>query len=64
MLRELTLRYAVKPDQTGQPIPVGRPLTDPRCAADVLMPVLAVEVLDHIIVGHERYASFKELGLL
>ena len=46
MLRELTLRYAVRPDQTGQPIPVGRPLTDPRCAAHLLMPVLADEACE------------------
>ena len=147
MLRELTLRYTVKEDATGQPVIVGQPLTTPRSAADLLMRLLAdeatevfaivllstrrrvlayhevsrgtldctlvhprevfkaaylanaaamvlahvhpsgdpspspddialtrrlttagtllgIDVLDHIIIGHERYASFKELGLL
>jgi DNA repair protein RadC len=26
--------------------------------------LLGVEVLDHVVIGHDRYASFKELGLL
>ena len=147
MLRELTIRYAVKPDRTGQPVLLGQALTTPQVAADLLMRVLGdeatevfalvllsarhhviayhevsrgglntvavepravftaallanaaamivchvhpsgdpslspddvaltrrlvaagtlmgVDVLDHIIVGHGRYASFKELGLL
>ena len=147
MLRELTVRYAVKTDTTGQPVPVGTPLTTPRDAADLLSRLLAeeasevfaivllstkhrvlayhevsrgtlnstlvhprevfkvayltnaaavilarvhpsgdptpsrddieltrrlmaagallgIDVLDHVVIGHARYASFKELGLL
>ena len=147
MLRELTIRYAVKPDRTGQPVLLGQALTTPQVAADLLMRVLGdeatevfalvllsarhhviayhevsrgglnmvgvqprevfkaallgnaaalvlahvhpsgdptpspddialtrrlvaagtllgVDVLDHIVVGHGRYASFKTLGLL
>lgn len=26
--------------------------------------LLGIEVLDHIVVGHGRYASLRELGLL
>jgi DNA repair protein RadC len=26
--------------------------------------LLGIEILDHVIVGHGRYASFKELGFL
>jgi len=147
MLRELTIRYAVKPDHTGQPVLLGQALTSPQGAAELLMrllgdeatevfalvllstrhqviayhevsrgtlnstaahprevfkaallanaaaivlahvhpsgdpspspddialtrrlvaagTLLGVDVLDHIVVGHGRYASFKELGLL
>ena len=147
MLRELTIRYAAKPDSTGQPILLGQALTSPHAAADLLMRVLGdeasevfalvllstrhqviayhevsrgtlnstavhprevfkaallanaaalvlahvhpsgdptpspddlaltrrlvaagrllgIDVLDHIVVGHDRYVSFKTLGLL
>ena len=147
MLRELTVRYAVKTDATGQPVPAGVPLTSPRDAADLFSRLLGeeasevfailllstrhrvlayhevsrgtlnstlvhprevfkaaclanaaaiilahvhpsgdptpspddieltrrlvaagvllgIDVLDHVVVGHARYASFKELGLL
>jgi len=147
MLRELTIRYAVKSDHAGQPVLLGQALTTPQRAAALLQRVLGeeatevfglvllstrrevvayhevsrgglntvavepravftaallanaaamivahvhpsgnpspspddvaltrrlvaagtlmgVDVLDHIIVGHGRYASFKELGLL
>ena len=146
-LRELTIRYAVQADQTGQPVMLGQALTTPQLAAELLQRVLGeeatevfglvllstrrdvvayhevsrggldmvgvrprdvfkaalltnadslllahvhpsgnpspspddialtqrmvaagtllgVDVVDHIIVGHGRYASFKELGLL
>ncbi len=49
------------------------PSGDPAPSPDDLMltrrlanagQLLGIEVLDHIIVGHGRYASFKELSLL
>lgn len=48
---------------SGDPTPSAddRELTRRLSAAGTL---LGIEVLDHIIVGHDRYASFKELGLL
>ena len=147
MLRELTIRYAVKPDHAGQPVLLEQAITTPQGAADLLLrllgdeatevfglvllstrhtviayhevsrgtlnstavhprevfkaallanaaalvlahvhpsgdptpspddialtrrlvaagTILGVDVLDHIVVGHGRYASFKALGLL
>ena len=42
-LRELTVRYAVKKDSEGQPIVVGRALSNPRKTALSLMTVLQDE---------------------
>ncbi len=42
-LRELTVRYAVKKDSEGQPIVVGRALSNPRETALSLMTVLQDE---------------------
>ena len=42
-LRELTVRYAVKKDSEGQPIVVGRALSNPRETALLLMTVLQDE---------------------
>ena len=147
MLRELTIRYGVKADTSGQPVPVGDAVPRPAAAAQLFMRVLGdeatevfgllllstrhsvlayhevsrgslnstvvqprdvfkaallgnaagiilahihpsgdptpspddvaltrrlvaagvllgVEVLDHVVVGDGRYASFRELGLL
>jgi DNA repair protein RadC len=147
MLRELTIRYGVKADASGQPVPVGQSVTTPAGAAQLFLRVLGdeatevfalvllstrhavlayhevsrgslnstivqprdvfkaallgnaaavilahvhpsgdptpspddvaltrrlvaagvllgVDVLDHIVVGDGRYASFRELGLL
>jgi DNA repair protein RadC len=48
---------------SGDPTPSAddRELTRRLSAAGTL---LGIQVLDHIIVGHDRYVSFKELGLL
>ena len=42
-LRELTVRYAVKTDEEGRPIMMGRTLMTPRESASVLMPLLQHE---------------------
>ena len=42
-LRELTVRYAVKRDDEGRPITIGRTLATPRESASVLMPLLQHE---------------------
>ena len=46
MLRELTIRYAVKPDHTGQPVLLGQALTSPQDAAELLMRVLGDEATE------------------
>lgn len=48
---------------SGDPTPSAddRELTRRLTAAGTL---LGIDVLDHIVVGHGRYVSFKELGLL
>jgi len=46
MLRELTIRYAVKPDRIGQPVLLGQALTTPQVAADLLMRVLGDEATE------------------
>lgn len=48
---------------SGDPSPSSddRDLTRRLVAAGAL---LGIDVLDHIVVSHDRYASFKELGLL
>ena len=42
-LRELTVRYAVKTDDDGRPIPIGQTVTTPRESAAVLVPLLEHE---------------------
>lgn len=42
-LRELTVRYAVKRDDEGRPVMIGRVLTTPRDSAAVLVPLLQHE---------------------
>ena len=42
-LRELTVRYAVKSNDAGRPVMIGRTLTTPRDSAAVLMPLLQHE---------------------
>ncbi|MFN7981124.1 MAG: JAB domain-containing protein [Vicinamibacterales bacterium] len=46
MLRELTIRYAVKADHTGHPVLLGRALTSPHGAADLLQRVLGEEATE------------------
>lgn len=46
MLRELTIRYAVKADQTGQPVMLGQALTTPQLAAELLQRVLGEEATE------------------
>ena len=42
-LRELTVRYAVKTDDEGRPVVIGRTLMTPRESAAVLVPLLQHE---------------------
>ncbi len=42
-LRELTVRYAVRTDQNGQPVIVGRDLSNPKDTAASLMALLQDE---------------------
>ena len=49
------------PSGDPTPSPDDRALTQRLVAAGTL---LGVDVLDHIVVGHGQYASFKMLGLL
>ena len=42
-LRELTVRYAVKKDDQGRPVMIGRALMTPRESAAVLVPLLQHE---------------------
>ncbi len=51
----------VHPSGDPTPSPDDIELTRRLKAAGTL---LGIEVLDHIVVGHGRYASFRELGLL
>jgi DNA repair protein RadC len=51
----------VHPSGDPMPSPDDGELTRRLVAAGL---VLGIDVLDHIIVGHGRYASFKALGLL
>ena len=51
----------VHPSGDPTPSPDDIALTRRLVAAGTL---LGVDVLDHIVVGHGRYASFKTLGLL
>jgi hypothetical protein len=46
MLRELTIRYAVKADQAGHPVLLGQALTTPQGAADLLLRVLGDEATE------------------
>ena len=57
MLRELTIRYAVKADQTGQPVPIGQTLTTPQDAASIFMRLLgdeAAEVFGVLLLSTRR----------
>jgi DNA repair protein RadC len=42
-LRELTVRYAVRTDQNGQPVIVGRDVSNPKDTAGALMALLQDE---------------------
>ena len=63
-LRELTVRYAVKTDEEGRPVMIGRTLMTPRESAAVLVPllqhepsevfaVLLLSTRHHVIAYHE-----------
>ena len=63
-LRELTVRYAVKRDDEGRPITIGRTLRTPRESASVLIPLLQDEASEvfavlflstrhHVLAYHE-----------
>ena len=63
-LRELTVRYAVKKDDEGRPVMIGRVLVTPRESAAVLVPllqhepsevfaVLLLSTRHHVIAYHE-----------
>ena len=58
MLRELTIRYAVKADQTGQPVPIGDTLTTPQDAAAIFTRLLgdeATEVFGVLLLSTRRH---------
>jgi DNA repair protein RadC len=48
---------------SGEPLPSHADTTCTRRLCDAGK-ILGIEVLDHIIVGHQRYHSFRETGLM
>ena len=65
-LRELTVRYSVRKDDEGQPVVVGRDLSNPRETASVLMTALqdqAGEVFAILCVSTKhRVIAFHEVS--
>ena len=65
-LRELTVRYAVKRDDEGRPVRIGRTLTIPRESASVLMPLLQHEPSEvfAVLMLSTRHAvlAYHEVG--
>jgi DNA repair protein RadC len=64
MLREMTIRYAVKQDDEGRPIPIGPVLTSPRDGAAALKAllqhepsevfgILCLSTKQHVLAYHE-----------
>lgn len=50
-LRELKVRYAVKRDDEGRPVMIGRALMTPRESAAVLVPLLQLDLsLDKVML--------------
>ena len=63
-LRELTIRYGVKADASGQPVPVGQAMATPAAAAQLFLRVLGDEATEvfalvllstrhHVLAYHE-----------
>ena len=65
-LRELTIRYAVRKDQDGQPILVGRTLSRPSESAAALMAVLQDEPAEVFAIlcltTKHRVIAYHEVG--
>jgi DNA repair protein RadC len=49
-LRELTVRYTVKTDANGDPVPLGPPCTTPEASATMLTPLLQAEPSEVFVI--------------
>ena len=65
-LRELTVRYAVKTDDEGRPVMIGRTLTTPRESAAVLVPLLQHEPSEVFVLlllsTRQSVIAYHEVG--
>ncbi len=65
-LRELTVRYAVKMDDEGRPVMIGRTLMTPRESAAVLVPLLQHEPSEVFVLlllsARQSVIAYHEVG--